>query len=515
MATKPRIRAREFNGPSPHAVAILARNPSKVPLDNLILQNRKKDEQLSNALERTQEHQKVDMQINWERNTTKKIIANTVQRRFNEKVQHSNMQLEDRRQALRQMLAEEDYYYLQKAHSMKETMEQKQERMRSKAAMLKSRRESEREAIVKSKLDQQWQNQCEELRSVLTRKHQDQVCMERGYQLNQQAERERERQAEEALYAELWERDRLAKAAREEREAEDAMNRNYKQLDILQTQRKENAIRAEAAKGNIHTEAQQLQLDREQLQAEIAKNKNFEKHGKMKYTKSLMRQITLKELQQKRENEEELALDLKIVKSANQEKANEEIEILQSKVMRREQEANYREYLKTQRQLELEREAEIERIIEADVQVQETKKADARKKKKLAHATFLQDVLSVRAVQVDLKRKERNEEQAGQAKERERINKIMEEHATFQRSQFEYQRNKNRDYSSDLLSQMDFQESIREQQRELDKREYENGLLTEQAYEARLREVLERSDIQQGHPLRQIAQQKSETQIFK
>lgn len=110
------------------------------------------------------------------------------------------MQLEDRRQALRQMLAEEDNYYLQKAHSMKETMEQKQERMRSKATMLKSRREAEREAIVKSKLDQQWQNQCEELRSVLTRKHQDQVCMERGYQLNQQAERERERQAEEALY---------------------------------------------------------------------------------------------------------------------------------------------------------------------------------------------------------------------------------------------------------------------------------------------------------------------------
>ena len=60
----------------------------------------------------------------------------------------------------------------------------------------------------------------------------------------------------------------------------------------------------------------------------------------MKYTKSLMRQITLKELQQKRENEEELALDLKIVKSANQEKANEEIETLQKKVMRRKQEAN-------------------------------------------------------------------------------------------------------------------------------------------------------------------------------
>ena len=285
--TKPRIRAREYNGPSPHAVAILARNPSKVPLDNLILQNRRKDEQLANAVERTQEHQKVELQLNWERNTTKKIIANTVQRRFAEKLTQSNIRLEDRRQKLRQMLAEEDYYYLQKAHSMKETLEEKQERMRRKAADLKARRESEREAIVKQKLDQQWQSQCEELRSVLTRRHQDQVCMERNYQLNQQAERERERQAEEALYAELWERDRLAKAAREEREAEEAMNRNYKQLDILQTQRKDNAIRAEAAKGNIEMEAEQLRLDREQLQLEIEKNASFERDAKKKIYQKL------------------------------------------------------------------------------------------------------------------------------------------------------------------------------------------------------------------------------------
>ena len=195
--------------------------------------------------------------------------------------------------------------------------------------------------------------------------------------------------------AELWERDRLAKAAREEREAEEAMNRNYKQLEILQTQRKENSIRAEAAKRNIHAEAEQLRLDREQLQAEIEKNASFERTAKNNYTKSLQRQVKLKKLQQNREDEEELALDLKIVKSANQEKANEEVEQLQKKVMRREQEAKYREYLKEQRRMEIEREAEIERVIEADVQQQEAKKAEARRKKKLAHATFLQDVLSV------------------------------------------------------------------------------------------------------------------------
>ena len=126
------------------------------------------------------------------------------------------------------MLADEESHYIQQAYSMKETMEEKQARMRKKAAELKQKRETERKKTVVEKLDQQWQNQCEELRSVLTRRHQDQVCLERQHQLVQAAEIEREHQAEDMMYAELWERDRLAKAAREEKEANEAMvSRNF------------------------------------------------------------------------------------------------------------------------------------------------------------------------------------------------------------------------------------------------------------------------------------------------
>ena len=89
--SKIRIRAREYNGPSPHAVAILARNPSRVPIDNLILQSRKKDGQLAAAVERTEEQTKVDLKMQWERNTTKKIIGNTIQRRVRAKLQHASM----------------------------------------------------------------------------------------------------------------------------------------------------------------------------------------------------------------------------------------------------------------------------------------------------------------------------------------------------------------------------------------------------------------------------------------
>jgi len=507
--SKIRIRAREYNGPSPHAVAILARNPSKIPTDNLILQNRKKDDMLSAALERTQEQTKVDLKMQWERNTTKKIIGNTIQRRINKKLNQASLTLEERRQELRQLLAAEESFYIQQAHSMKETMEEKQARMKKKAQELKQKREEERMKIVKGKLDQQWQNQCEELRSVLTRRHQDQVCLERQHQLDLQAEIERERQAEDAMYAELWERDRLAKAAREEREAEEAMERNYRQLETLQLQRNKNSINKAAIKETIKMEAAQLVEDRQQLATELQKAADYTKQEKSMYRRRLQKQIDTRAIGAKRDYEEELAVDIKIIQEAAQAQDTEDKEVIEKRVARRQQESQYRQYLKEQRKIEAEREREIEKVIEHDVNRQNAKKADERRRKREARASYLQEVLQVRSTQVDDRHREREEEKREAQRERERINKIMEEHVEYQRNHGAYIRNKNRQYSRDLLSQMEFQDSMQNRRKELDQREYENGLLTEQAYEARLREVLERRDIQQGHPLRRMADQQT------
>lgn len=79
-------------------------------------------------------------------------------------------------------------------------------------------------------------NQCEELRSTLSKRQQDQVCVERLEQLRIKEEIEREKQANEIMYAELWEKDRLAKAAKEERDAISAHDRNREVLTILRKQ---------------------------------------------------------------------------------------------------------------------------------------------------------------------------------------------------------------------------------------------------------------------------------------
>ena len=64
-----------------------------------------------------------------------------------------------------------------------------------------------------------------------SRRHQDEVCLDRIEQLAIKAELERKRQEDEQMYAILWEKDRLAKAAREEKEAQEQIERNRLVID--------------------------------------------------------------------------------------------------------------------------------------------------------------------------------------------------------------------------------------------------------------------------------------------
>lgn len=52
-----------------------------------------------------------------------------------------------------------------------------------------------------------FRNQCEELRSTLSKRQQDEVCVERLEQLRIKEEIEMEKKEQEAMYAKLWEQD--------------------------------------------------------------------------------------------------------------------------------------------------------------------------------------------------------------------------------------------------------------------------------------------------------------------
>lgn len=67
--------------------------------------------------------------------------------------------------------------------------------------------------------------------------HQNEVCTERMAQLVLKEELEKQRKEEENLFAELWEKDRLAKVENEERKTQRQIELNREMLDVLQAQR--------------------------------------------------------------------------------------------------------------------------------------------------------------------------------------------------------------------------------------------------------------------------------------
>ena len=73
-------------------------------------------------------------------------------------------------------------------------------------------------------------NQCEDLRSILSKRHQDEVCRDRAEQLRLKEEERKKEQEVEMMYAQLWDEDRQAKCKREEMEAALQIERNR---DIL------------------------------------------------------------------------------------------------------------------------------------------------------------------------------------------------------------------------------------------------------------------------------------------
>lgn len=80
---------------------------------------------------------------------------------------------------------------------------------------------------------------CEELRTIQSRRTEQQVCSERAAQVRSRQEQEEQRQREEKVFDELWEADRRAKEKREEQRVQRQQQRDMQQLDVIRRQMEE------------------------------------------------------------------------------------------------------------------------------------------------------------------------------------------------------------------------------------------------------------------------------------
>lgn len=75
-------------------------------------------------------------------------------------------------------------------------------------------------------------DQCEDLRSILSKRHQDEVCRDRGEQLRLKEEEKKKEQQVEQMYTRLWDEDRETKRKREEMEAALQIERNREMIKV-------------------------------------------------------------------------------------------------------------------------------------------------------------------------------------------------------------------------------------------------------------------------------------------
>ncbi|XP_072166700.1 cilia- and flagella-associated protein 53-like [Diadema setosum] len=500
-AQKPR-RTREFTGPTPHAVAIRAKMPSKLPPDHLILERRKRDDQREEAEAVTKYNALCDLKNDWEKVTDRRIQSNTVKRRVKSLMQQNEFTLEDRRQRLRELLAAEEVAYLAEMEASQETLLERQAKMRERAKFLKEKREKERLQIVAEKLDQKWREECEELRATLTRRHMDEVCMERSDQLATKARIEAHEREVEMMYADLWEKDRLAKEAKEEKIAQAQHVRNHEMLDVLQKQM--------AAIDAKRQEEKRLKIEGGRLRKEETKLRKLEEQRALAEKRALQREmregldqnVKLKAKRMANEVQEELALDMKILEKLLEDSRNEAMEIAQRKKELREEDQRYRQYLKDQMLMEQEREAEIDRMISSEVERQWQKRLAQWAKERKARKRLMEEVLAIRQQQVTERLAANAKAQEELAKERAEMQAAMEEHQRLEDEKQAQVLRANREYEQDLLAQMDYTHRQEEHARDEEYREYLQGLETEAQYQAKLKEALARPIIDKAHPLR-------------
>ncbi|XP_066502670.1 cilia- and flagella-associated protein 53 [Hoplias malabaricus] len=504
MNHRNRTQCREITGPTPHSVAVRARYPLSRPPDYLILERRKQDNVRNEVLEFTKDQTACDLRMRWERNTEKRMVSATIDRRVQEAMGQYQMTIDERRERLREMLESEEKEFLQELEEKEETVLERQTKMRARAKFLQEKRESERQKIVADKLDQLFREQCEELRAAQTRHRQDEVCRERAAQIRTREETRRLRQEEELLFAQMWESDRLAKEERENQQTQRQKESNFQTLAFLRDQMQAAEEQRQQDKQLRAEEAQLLREQREMLCLEEERALRQKLQSQEKRRRQLDLSLRLKMKRLAREQQDELALDMSILEQLLLHERDEKKEDALRKLELREEQQKYRHYLAEQLEEQKRQEAETEQLIEAELQQTWTRRTEQWRLEKEARDRLMKDVLDTRRLQIQEKLERNAQKQAELALEREELNRIIQENKLLDEQGKKRLREASQEYKADLLAQILHQQQLRDVEEAEKEQEIQRGLIFQEKYNQKIQDLLSRpvSNTTAVHPFR-------------
>jgi len=491
MLTRPR-RTREYTGPTPHSVAIQERKRSNRPHDFLIQERQKMETQRQIAQDQKTAQDAFDLMNDWQIRTGNIIRTNRIRRKVNEKLFEAELRLEERRNALSALLLREEEEYAKEleVHFRGESLIERQAKMRQRAKELAEKRESERLKIVNEKNEQQWRQECVELRPVLSRRHQDQVCAARKHQIETKAMIAAEKRHEDDLYAALWKQDEQVKAAREVAETAEQLKRNQDTLDILRIQVAAKEAQREAAKRVIEQEAELMSHERELRRREEEFKMNEQSMAQQSYRRELERNRIARLKRELRLKEEEQQLEKKILDEASRALNDEQTFTAELREQRIQYENQYREYIRQLRQEEAERERQLDYHYMEDQRREWELKDEKQRQANEARHALMKRVYEIRDEQIKFKEAERQAEIEESQEER---NRILHDVTSFKQSEVHRQNDiayTNREHQRYLVNQMDELSARQLDEKEKAMREHEADLAKEAAYQQRIKDAL-------------------------
>ncbi|XP_052057406.1 cilia- and flagella-associated protein 53 [Apodemus sylvaticus] len=495
---------REFKGPTPKAVIIRAKPPKAQRAEQHLKRIQRSYHKYHTTLASIKSNEQDRLRCDWIQHSDRKSFDSVVQARVKDAMQGFVINTEERRNKLRELLASEENEYFSEMQLKGETIEEKKDKMRERTKLLREKKEKERQEFVAEKLDQQFRERCEELRTKLASVHEKKVVEERNAQIEFNKELKRQKLVEEQLFARLWEEDRLAKERREaqeeKRQRELVQNTRLgldAQVTSMQAQR-EAARRAKEEEARL-LEQNKAQIKREDEQAKLQKQKR-----RQETRNSLKKAVQEKMDSMQQEYREDLDLNMKLVGRALQDLQDEADKKKQKREdMGREQKI-YNDYLVQRHKEDKAQEKELDRLLE-DIKA----KMLAEKDRELAlereaRKQLLDEVMCTRKLQVQEKMQRKLKEQEELALHEQRINESLKVLHQEDMEDFARRCALAEEYRNQLQMQIAHQQQAREAEKEEKRQEFEAGLAANKVCFEKIQKMLsEQQALSQNiHPMR-------------
>ncbi|XP_344701.3 cilia- and flagella-associated protein 53 isoform X1 [Rattus norvegicus] len=495
---------REFKGPTPKAVIIRAKPPKAQRAEQHLKRIQRSYHKYHTTLASIKSNEQDRLNRDWIQHSNRKSFDTLVKARVKDAMQGFVINTEERRNKLRELLASEENEYFSEMQSKGETIEEKKDKMRERTKLLREKKEKERQDFVAEKLDQQFRERCEELRTQLVSIHEKKVIEERNVQVEFNKELKRQKLVEEQLFAKLWEEDRLAK---ERREAQDEKRQRElventrlgldAQVTSIQAQR-------EAARRMKEEEARVLEQYKAQVKREDEQEKLQKQKTRQETRNSLKKAVQEKMESMQQEYREDLDLNMKLVGRALQDLQDEADKKKQKREdMGREQKI-YNDYLVQRRKEEKAQEQELDRLLEDIKAKKQAEKDQELALEKEARRQLLNEVMCTRKLQVQEKLQRKLKEQEELALHEQRINESLKVLHEEDMKDFARRCALAEEYRNQLRMQIAYQQQAREAEKEEERQEFEAGLAANQVYADKIQKILAEHQVlsQNVHPMR-------------